>query len=106
MNTSDSYYNTNKECGELLANSERKAKSQEKRILEYYLNHRGCYSADYLASQVFHDRVPLTSVRRALTNLTKTGQLTKTSQMVIGRYGKQTHTWQYVPRAMRQQSLF
>jgi Fe2+ or Zn2+ uptake regulation protein len=41
---------------------------------------------------------PVTSIRRALTNLTKEGFLIKTDVMKDGQYGRKEHTWKvYVP---------
>ena len=36
---------------------------------------------------------PITSIRRAITDLTNAGKLTKTDTMKLGRYGKHVHTW-------------
>jgi hypothetical protein len=39
---------------------------------------------------------PLTSIRRAMTNLTTDGKLTKTNRYVIGIYDKPEHLWEAV----------
>ena len=36
---------------------------------------------------------PITSIRRALTDLTSKGKLVKSSIMKMGPYGKQVHCW-------------
>ena len=36
---------------------------------------------------------PITSVRRAITNLADSNQLIKTKDTVTGMYGKQEHLW-------------
>lgn len=41
----------------------------------------------------FQKNVPLTSIRRAMTNMTEKGILRKTSIMVDGIYGKPQYTW-------------
>ena len=38
-----------------------------------------------------HYKVPLTSIRRGMSNLTKEGYLIKTNDTQSGRYGKQEH---------------
>lgn len=38
-------------------------------------------------------RCPITSVRRAITDLTTAGYLKKTGTMKPGEYGKPNHTW-------------
>ena len=39
---------------------------------------------------------PITSIRRAISTLTKQGNLTKTDELRKGKYGKKTHTWKFV----------
>ena len=65
------YYNTNRETGSTLSLSWGKANKQE---------HYG-------------KRYPLTSIRRAISNLTDNGKLMKLERMVMGNYGKKVHTW-------------
>lgn len=36
---------------------------------------------------------PITSIRRAITNLTNDGELVKHDRMRMGDYGKDNHTW-------------
>jgi hypothetical protein len=38
-------------------------------------------------------RVPITSIRRAITNLTDRGLLEKTPNFKVERYGKTNHLW-------------
>jgi hypothetical protein len=38
-------------------------------------------------------RAPITSIRRAITDLTRSGYLVKTERMKIGQYGMPNHTW-------------
>tara|TARA_R110002020_G_scaffold443766_1_gene655058 strand:- start:42715 stop:42900 length:186 start_codon:yes stop_codon:yes gene_type:complete len=39
-------------------------------------------------------RSPITSIRRAITELTSKGKLTKLDRMKKGEYGKNCHCWQ------------
>ena len=94
------YYNTNKETGETLEKSEVKTKSQEAIIMNYveiayYGNDLVLYMAPHALKSSIKDfqNVPLTSIRRAITNLEKIGMLKKTNRMVRGTYGKMVHTW-------------
>ncbi len=97
----NSYYNTNKESGEELIKSERQARTQEERILEFFeedydsKNVVELFGPSYIHEAVFDHSIPITSVRRAMTNLTNQGKLIKTDIMVIGQYGKKEHTWKY-----------
>lgn len=86
------YYNTNKESGETLKESQVKAFSQEHVILSYIKKQNGKVTSPSLLS-MFFDSWPMTSIRRALTNLTNKGYLIKTDQMVDGVYGKKEHVW-------------
>ena len=38
-------------------------------------------------------KCPITSIRRAMTDLTKSGRLTKTPKLTIGKFGKKEHLW-------------
>jgi hypothetical protein len=89
------YYNTNRESGELLRLSREYALSQQELILYYFRRHGTGerYSPDQIREMVFDNSIPLTSVRRAMTNLTDAGYLEKTLIMRQGSYGKQVHTW-------------
>jgi len=42
----------------------------------------------------FGKNVPLTSIRRAMSDLTKDSQLVKTSDKIIGLFGLPEHQWQ------------
>lgn len=43
-------------------------------------------------------RAPITSIRRAITDLTKAGHLVKTDIKKIGKYGTVNYTWQLKDR--------
>jgi len=88
------YFNTNRESGKMLAESESKAATQEERIKQFF-NRRplNLFSPDFIQRNVFGGKVPLTSVRRAMTNLTKEEYLEKTDVMTEGTYGKMVHQW-------------
>lgn len=81
-----SYHNTNGLKGESLTNSEQKAQSQEEIILELFKSKNTPLSA----SQVFKEYpsiIPITSVRRAISNLKKSNVLEKTKETRSGLYG-------------------
>ena len=100
-----SYYNTTKETGEELAVSKAKATNQEDHIIDIFEHLSFVYGK---AAIVNPSRIesrwintmrgrsycpPITSIRRAMTNLTKKGKLVKTDIMDIGKYGKPEHCW-------------
>jgi len=83
------------------AGARRKAKTQEERILAFFMSRpRELFTPDDVWTMFpvkdFGDdsrNTPLTSIRRAMTNLTTAGLLEKTKTMRIGYYGKLTHCW-------------
>ena len=92
----NSYYNTNKESGKTLITSKTKANKQELKVLKFFEanNKDERFSAEDVLAQVdFGRSVPITSVRRAMTNLTYAGYL-KDFFYEKGTFGKQIHTWQ------------
>lgn len=98
MNTS--YHNTTTEPMQLTIYYETKAKDQEDGCLYYF----GMYNT-LSPSQLYnclinggriHKETPLTSIRRAITNLTTRGLLRKTDTKVMGKYGRMESLWEKV----------
>ena len=95
-----SYHNTTNQTGEQLDIFSVAAKSQDEIVLTFfsnYPNHDFSPSKlhEYLIKyQLINKDTPLTSIRRALTNLTVAGKLTKTNRTVISRYGRSEYVWQ------------
>jgi hypothetical protein len=96
-----SYYNTNNEVGDTLQKSKAKAVSQEEDIKILFqcfpTKSDNGFTADEIADE-FYDfsGVPITSIRRALTNLCGekwNNFLVKTDVMRMGKYGKLTHAY-------------
>ena len=87
-----SYYNTNKETGVVLGRSEEKAGTQEEILYRHFLCYPGKVFSPSQLRTVLPD-CPITSIRRALTNLTSAGNLTKTEIMTEGDYDKKEHCW-------------
>ena len=80
------------------AHGERKAREQEERVLAFFRANQGAWSPSQVHQRVFSDRVPLTSVRRAMTNLSDadrypTPPLRKTEERVDGPFGRPEHLW-------------
>lgn len=86
-----SYYNTTNESGATLKNNVEKAKSQEEKLLEHFYNFVWGFNPSLLHSAF--ESYPITSIRRALTNLTKQGKLIKTYEKRIGMYGRSEYVW-------------
>ena len=96
------YYNTNNENGFQLLKSMQKGLTQEQIIMGIFKNplikddnknHKG-FSASQIHKIFGDDNVPLTSIRRAISNLCyEENFLEKTDKFVIGIYGKQEHIY-------------
>ena len=90
-----SYYNTNREEGIDLFFSRLSALNQQDLILYFFrVNPHKKFSPHIIQRRLFKN-TPITSIRRALTNLTDADLIEKTDHMVMGTYGKQVHTCQY-----------
>ena len=97
------YYNTNEENGQDLIESRTKSIKQDDLILSIYNSWR--QSGGLTPSEVeeilihHHDKNwPLTSIRRAISTLTNSGKLTKTSKLRGGKYNKNEHVWKFKPQ--------
>lgn len=86
-----SYFNTTKESGKHLEMFTVKAKNQEEQILELMKLYKKLSPSDV---QKYFNNYPLTSVRRALTNLSNKGKLIKTDEKKKGIYGREEFIWE------------
>jgi hypothetical protein len=89
------YYNTNNENGSELLKSIQKGLTQEHIIIDIFknANNQG-YSASQIHKIFGNDNVPLTSIRRAMSNLCyEENFLEITDKMVMGIYGKKEHIY-------------
>jgi len=89
------YYNTNNENGSELLKSIQKGLTQEHTIIDIFknANNQG-YSASQIHKIFGNDNVPLTSIRRAMSNLCyEENFLEITDKMVMGIYGKKEHIY-------------
>jgi hypothetical protein len=95
---SKGYYNTNEEQGATLKESEARAQQQESEILDFFREYR---HSDFTPCEVAKamPHMLLTSVRRAITNLTDQGFLLQTEVLRMGIYGKRVHTWKFKAKA-------
>jgi hypothetical protein len=94
------YYNTNKECGVVLGRSNAKAKTQEDDILVIFRNKKRLSASQAWALYDSSGVTPLTSIRRAITNLCRDSRLIKTDDVVEGIYGKNEHIYKFPSEVM------
>jgi hypothetical protein len=96
----NTFHNTTNETGIQLEAFTKKAQTQDEVVLTFFqkhLNHDFSPSKLYeylIRYNLIDNATPLTSIRRALTNLTVAGKLTKTNKTVISRYGRSEYVWQ------------
>ena len=93
------YYNTNKESSSTLKRSKTRASTQEEIILDLFKRnpnfHMTPFDIQEALDLLYNLNAPITSVRRAITDLTTEAKLTKTDIMKKGKYGKDVHCWKY-----------
>jgi hypothetical protein len=90
----NNYYNTNRLAGEQLLKAIHAAKSQEEKISLYFSGYPGRRFAPHqIKAAIFSEATPLTSIRRAITNLEQSNFLFKTDRMIEGDFGSPVHTW-------------
>lgn len=89
------FHNTNRESGTNLVKSEEKAKHQDEIVFDYFQKTFPYkFSPEEIWKRAFDtNNVPLTSIRRAFTNLTNQNRLIKTTEQVTGIYGKKICLW-------------
>jgi len=87
------YYNTNKEEGIDLEISLKNSKSQEVIILSIFKDNKELSASKAWSIYNKNKNTPLTSIRRAITDLCTKGELIKTDKTVIGIYGKKEHIY-------------
>lgn len=87
------YYNTLKLKGKDLELARENAKSQEDFIKWVFDNESDLQITPSQMNELYGNNTPITSIRRAITNLTNSDYLEKTDIQVMGIYGKPEHVW-------------
>ena len=83
------YYNTTKEQGEQLAIFKKRAKTQDVKILEFFQDNPMVeFGASQVWNALFYNSVPITSVRRSVTNLVQDNKLEYTGRKRKGVFGR------------------
>lgn len=88
------YYNTTNQTGDTLKASIGKAESLEDKVAKFFKKNRSCAFTPFeVMNMMKTKRIPVTSFRRAITNLTSDGLLIRTDIKRIGEYGKDNYCW-------------
>ena len=89
------YYNTNDESGETLQNRRQNSDKQKDVIYRVFESNPNMTLTPFEIEAAVAQSWPITSIRRAITDLTSEGKLEKTEIKRMGPYGKQTYCWKY-----------
>ena len=106
------FYNTIHESGDKLRESIQKAETQEEKVHAFFKSFpdNSFTPFDIMYVGIFDDNVPITSIRRAITNLEKKDILEKTTEQREGGYGKVNYCWKLkkpkTPPVFVQEKLF
>ena len=87
------FYNTIHLKGADLDSARSECKSQEEFIKLLFKIEPTLEITPSQLLSLFNNNTPITSVRRALTNLTNDNVLEKTEKQIVGMYGKLEHVW-------------
>ena len=83
------YYNTTQEKGEQLTIFKKRAKKQDDKILEFFQDNPLVeFGASQVWNALFYNSVPITSVRRSVTNLVQDNKLEYTGRKRKGVFGR------------------
>ena len=100
------FYETIDQVGSALTESNKKTRKQEDLIYSLFVKRNQPLSPSMVLSQSGLN-CPITSIRRAITDLTNSGRIVKTDRQVKGMYGKAEHLWELPDlKEPKQVSLF
>jgi Fe2+ or Zn2+ uptake regulation protein len=89
------YYNTTNNPGKELKENQVKAQTQTEIVMDYFDRHtEGLSPTDVLT--ITNNKWPITSIRRAISDLTSDGRLKKTDRKKYGNYGRMEYVWEKV----------
>ena len=99
------FYQTIDQVGSALKESKKKTRKQEDLIYSLFVKRKRPLSPSMVLSQSGLN-CPITSIRRAMTDLTNLGKIVKTDRQIKGIYGKAEHLWELPLLEPKQVSLF
>lgn len=91
------YHNTTSSIGAERARYEAAATSQDERVAALFRKHEPFGLTPSQAHRALGTRAPITSIRRAITNLAAIGVLEKTDTQIKGPYGRPEYRWRVKP---------
>ena len=100
------FYETINQTDSALKESKKKTSKQEDLIYSLFVKRNQPLSPSMVLSQSGLN-CPITSIRRAMTDLTNLGKIVKTNRQVRGMYNKPEHLWELPDlKEPKQVSLF
>lgn len=89
------FFNTINQSSENLRKSQRQVENQGERIYQIMVKENRAMTPFEIGEiyNSIYNPVPITSIRRAISDLTDSGLLIKTLQQKEGAYGKPNYTW-------------
>lgn len=98
-----SFHNTVNENGQTLIGFEEKAKSQDDDVMDLFNSKYDVQITPEMAlnqlkfiDPIRYKNCPITSIRRAFSNLRDMGLIRKTETTIMGNYGRRVHCWKSV----------
>jgi len=87
------YYNTTNQTGATLKEAHVKSVKLADRVMDFFESHPVQVYTPFEVLEAIGGNVPITSVRRAMTDLTKEGKLYKSKRKRLGDYGAENYCW-------------
>lgn len=98
--STQSFHNTVNESGQTLIGFEKKAKGQELDVLDIFKSKYSVTLTPEMALTWLRSRypkayanTPITSIRRAFSNLKNRGKIYRLETKIYGDFGKKVHCW-------------
>lgn len=92
------YHNTNRLKGANLQQQNQKAATHQQQVLQFFIKHPFQKFTPIQVHQALNSTALITSTRRAITNLTTAGILTKTKEKIKEIYGNHNFLWMLTNR--------
>jgi len=87
------YHNTTDLLGACLKQREIRTETQNKKVLDFFKLHPSGSFTPFEVRDALKTNSPITSIRRAITDLTDMGYLVKTDTKRPGQYGDLNNCW-------------
>ncbi len=100
------FHNTIELTGHALTQAESKARSQQDFFMQYFKCYPDAWKTPFEIQKDVLPNAPITSVRRAMTNLTDAEKLRKTHVKIIEKHGALNHKWRLKNEKPEQRKLF